>query len=93
MTGLEPAASCSQSRRSSQLSYTPLTRNPQLGARTETEKAGLFTNKKVQAVAGTTGKLFCEEKRPEFSVESRDPTGNFGLVNHLFESELYVCFL
>jgi hypothetical protein len=58
----------------------PLARNSQLGARTETEKAGLFTNKKVQAVAGTTDKLFCEEKRPEFSVESRDPTGNFGLA-------------
>ncbi len=56
-----------------------LTRNSQLGARTETEKAGLFANKKVQAVAGTTDKLFCEEKRPAFSVESRDPTGDFGL--------------
>ncbi len=44
------------------------------------EKAGLFTNKKVQAVAGTTDKLFCEEKRPEFSVEYRDPAGNSGLI-------------
>jgi hypothetical protein len=50
-----------------------------LGVRTETEKAGVFTNKKVQAVAGTTDKLFCEGKMPEFYVESRDPTGEFGL--------------
>ena len=50
-----------------------------MGARTETEKAGVFTNKKVQAVAGTTDKLFCDDKRPGFSVESRDPTGDFGL--------------
>jgi hypothetical protein len=51
-----------------------------LGARTETEKAGVFTNKKVQVVAGTTDKLFCEGKTPEFYVESRDPTENFGLT-------------
>jgi hypothetical protein len=56
-----------------------LTRNFQLGARTETEKAGVFTNKKVQVVAGTTDKLFCEGKTPEFYVESRDPTENSGL--------------
>jgi signal transduction histidine kinase len=57
-------------------------RNPQLSARTETKKAGFFTNKKVQVVAGTTDKLFCEGKRPDFFVESRDPTGDFGTAKH-----------
>jgi predicted nuclease of restriction endonuclease-like (RecB) superfamily len=70
---------------SGQLKESALARNSQLGARTETEKAGLFTNKKVQAVAGTTDKLFCEGKRPEFSVESRDPTGNFGLEQAIID--------
>jgi hypothetical protein len=57
-----------------------LARIPQLGARIETKKAGFFTNKKVQVVAGTTDNLFCEGKRPDFFVESRDPTGEFGLT-------------
>jgi hypothetical protein len=57
-----------------------LAQNPQLSARTETKKAAFFTNKKVQVVAGTTDKLFCEGKRTDFFVESRDSTGDFGLV-------------
>jgi glutaredoxin len=73
-----------------------LTQNPRLSARTgqaqrawhlrrksrfiETEKAGIFTNKKVQVVAGTTDRLFCEGKRSDFFVESRDSTGDFGLT-------------
>jgi transcription-repair coupling factor (superfamily II helicase) len=63
------------------IAHDPLARNPQLSARTETEKAGFFTNKKVQVVAGTTDKLFCEGKRPDFSVESRDSTEDFGLAH------------
>ena len=58
-----------------------LTRNVQLGARTETEKAGVFTNKKGQVIAGITDKLFCEGKTPEFHVESRDLTENPGSKN------------
>jgi len=52
-----------------------------LGARTETEKTGFFTNKKVQVVAGTTDKLFCEGKRSGFFVEFRDPTEDFGFTS------------
>jgi hypothetical protein len=51
-----------------------------LGARTETEKTGIFTKQKSESVARTTVELFCEGKSPGFYVESRDPTGEFGLV-------------
>ncbi len=55
------------------------------------EKSGLFYEQKSagrrplprgtssNAVAGTTDKLFWEGKRPDFFIESRDSTGDFGL--------------
>jgi hypothetical protein len=56
-----------------------------LGARTETEKTGIFTKQKSESVARTTVELFCEGKSPGFSVESRDPTGEFGLTSREME--------
>jgi hypothetical protein len=60
------------------------------------EKSGLFYEQKSagrrplprgtssNAVAGTTDKLFYEGKRPDFFVESRGSTGDFGLTSVSF---------
>jgi hypothetical protein len=62
-----------------------LARIPRSGARTETEKTGIFTKLKSESVARTTVELFCEGKSPGFYVESRDPTGEFGLEARVAE--------